>query len=352
MTAVHRRAGLAALAVTALTLAACGGSDDPAALPTAPSTGQATGQPTEAEATREVTLMLNWTPNAHHVGVFAALQEGWYEQAGIDLTVIEPADAGVEQAVATGAADLGMAQAESLLPARAAGVPVVSVATVLPVNDSSLFSLADDRITRPRDLQGTRYGGFGGALETEIISALMRCDGADPDTVEFVTLGNIDYLAGMDADQFDTAWVFSGWDALRAEQVAGVEVEQIRFADWADCIPNWFTPLFLASESTVADDPGLVEDFLAVTARGYELAVADPAQAAGLLLEQVPELDSALVEPSVAYYAPLFVGDAGTWGVQDEQTWMQFADFLTSSGVSDEEVDGASAFTNEYLPGG
>lgn len=343
-----RRAGAVALAVALLGVAACTGTDsasDDAA-------GGSTGETGAGDESRAVTLMLNWTPNAHHVGIYAAIAEGWFDEAGIDLTVIEPADAGVEQAVASGAADVGMAQAESLLPARAAGVPVVSVAAVLPVNDSSLFSLADDGITRPRDLEGTRYGGFGGALETEIISALMRCDDADPGTVEFVTLGNIDYLAGMDADQFDTAWVFSGWDALRAEQVAGVDVNEIRFADWAECIPNWYTPLFLAAESTLADDPGLVEDFLAVTARGYELAVSDPAAAAEMLLEEVPELDADLVLPSVDYYAPLFVGDSGNWGVQDEQTWTQFAEFLTSSGVSPEDVDGASAFTDEYLPSG
>ncbi len=154
----------------ALVLAACGsGSDEET---TDATTADGPGQP--------VTVMLNWTPNAHHVGIYAALANGWYADAGLDVTVVEPADAGVEQAVATGAADIGLAQAESLLPARAAGVPVVSIATVLPVNDSALFSLAADGITEPRDLEGTRYGGFGGALETEIISALMRCDGADP----------------------------------------------------------------------------------------------------------------------------------------------------------------------------
>lgn len=332
------RRGLAVVGLLALSLAAgaCGSDDSPAQAPQA----------------RDVTLMLNWTPNAHHVGIYAALASGWYAEAGIDLTVIEPADAGVETAVSSGAADIGMAQAESLLPARAAGIPVVSVATVLPVNDSSLLSLAEDEIARPGDLEGTRYGGFGGALETEIISALMECDGADPALVEFVTLGNIDYLAGMEADQFDTAWVFSGWDALRAEVVEGVEVRQIRFAEWEECIPNWYTPLFMAAESTLADDPALVQDFLAVTARGYDAAVDDPEQAARLLLEQVPELDSDLVEAAVAYYAPLFVGANGAWGVQDEATWTAFADFLTSSGVSPDPVDGASAYTNDHLPRG
>ena len=325
------RAGLATGLLAAAVLAAACGAD-------------------EQTEVRPVTLMLNWTPNAHHVGIYAALAQGWYTDAGIDLTVVEPADAGVEQAVAGGAAQIGLAQAESLLPARAAGVPVVSVATVLPVNDSALFGLASDGNDRPADLPGTRYGGFGGALETEIVSALVACDGGDPAQVELVTIGNVDYLAGLQADQFDTAWVFSGWDVLRAEQVEGVDTAEIRFADWLDCIPNWYTPLVLTLTTLAESDPDLVRDVLAVTARGYALAEEDPAQAAALMLAEVPELDPDLVRASVEYYAPRFAD--GPWGVQDEQTWVAFADFLLTAGVVDEPVDGAAAFTNEFLPGG
>jgi ABC-type nitrate/sulfonate/bicarbonate transport system substrate-binding protein len=327
-----RRQAVVGAAAVALVLAACGTPE---------------GQPEQ----RPLTLMLNWTPNAHHVGLYAARAQGWYEEAGIDLEIIEPADAGVEQAVAAGAAQIGLAQAESLLPARAAGVPVVSVATVLPVNDSALFGLAEDGLQRPRDLQGARYGGYGGALEIEIISRLVECDGGDPSRVEFVTIGNVDYLAGLRADQFDVVWVFSGWDVLRAQQVAGVPVTQIRFADWLDCIPNWYTPLVLTSQALAEEDPALVEDFLAATTRGYEMAAEQPQEAADLLLEQVGELDPDLVRAAVDYYAPRFLAQ-GAWGVQDEQTWVEFADVLATAGVLDEPVDASTAFTNEFLPGG
>ena len=345
----YRGLGLLVLAVVSvLGLAACSSSsaDD----------GPEDSQP--------VTLMLNWTPNAHHVGIYVAEAKGWYDKAGIDLTVIEPAQSGVEQAVASGAAQLGMAQAESLLPARAAGVPVVSVATVLPVNDSSLFALASDGIDRPKDLEGKRYGGFGGALETEIISRLVTCDGGDPGLVDFVNLGNVDYLAGLEADQFDVAWVFSGWDALRASEIEGAEISEIRFADWLDCIPNWYTPLFLTSEGELSGDPELVRDFLAATTRGYDYAVEYPDEAASLLTEQVPELDEALVEAAVRYYAPLFRADGQQWGTQESDTWKRFADFLADAGMLQTESDQTgqtptdteadfveSAYSNDYLPG-
>lgn len=299
---------------------------------------------------RSVTLMLNWTPNAQHAGIYAAQALGYYEDAGIDLTIVEPADTGVEPVVAQGDADFGIAQAESLLPARAAGVPVVSIATLLPHNDSSLMTLADSGITRPRDLEGRTYGGYGGALETELVKRLVECDGGDPEQVDFVEVGNVDYLTGMQRGRFDFAWVFNGWDALAAEEVDGVDVATIAFIDHLDCIPDWYTPLLLTSESTIEHDPELVRDFLAATARGYQVAVDDPQQAADLLLDAVPELDRDLVEASTAYHASRFMEPGQGWGHQEARVWSDFGDFLVDAGLLDESEDTDAAFTDDFLP--
>lgn len=299
---------------------------------------------------RHVTLMLNWTPNAQHAGIYAAQALGYYEDAGIDLTIVEPADTGVEPVVAQGDGDFGLAQAESLLPARAAGVPVVSIAALLPHNDSSLMALADSGIRRPRDLEGRTYGGYGGALETELVKRLVECDGGDPDQVDFVEVGNVDYLTGMQRGRFDFAWVFNGWDALAAEEVDGVDVTTIPFIDHLDCIPDWYTPLVLTSESMIQDDPELVRDFLAATARGYQVAVDDPQRAADLLLDAVPELDRDLVEASTAYHASRFIEPGQGWGHQEAQVWSDFGAFLVDAGLLDEPVDTDAAFTDDFLP--
>src|SRR5687767_3748753 len=57
-----------------------------------------------------VTLMLNWTPNNHHAGIYIAQEQGWYREAGIDLTIVEPSQAGADAVVATGGADFGISQ--------------------------------------------------------------------------------------------------------------------------------------------------------------------------------------------------------------------------------------------------
>ncbi len=296
-----------------------------------------------------VTLMLNWTPNNHHAGIYVALANGWYKDVGIDLKIVEPAAAGADQVVGAGAADFGISQAESLIPARANGVPVVSIATILPYNDSSLMSLASDGITRPRDFEGKIYGGYGGPLETELIDRLVKCDGGDPSKVKFVEVGNIDYLAGLEQNRFDFVWVFEGWDALRAREVVHKQISTIKFVDQLDCIPDWYTPIFIASEATVRDRPELVQKFLSATARGYRRAIADPNEAADDLLKAVPELDEALVRASASYYAPLYAAKGQPWGMQKPEIWKNFVAFLREAGLIDKDIDPNAAFTNRFL---
>jgi ABC-type nitrate/sulfonate/bicarbonate transport system substrate-binding protein len=337
----HRtRTALAALVATTLAIAACGGDD---------AGGGAAG---DGDERREVTLMLNWTPNNHHAGIYVAQEQGLYRDAGLDVTIVEPASTGADQAVGTGRAEFGISQAESLLPARAAGVPVVSVATLLPTNDSSLMSLADAGIERPRDLEGKTYGGFGGALETELISTLVECDGGDPDEVTFVEVGNVDYLTGLEQGRFDFVWVFEGWDVLRASEVEGADVTSITFLDHEECIPNWYTPVIITNEELLEGDPELVEAFLEATAEGYRVARDDPDAAADALLAGAPELDEQLVRASADYHAERYADPGQVWGVQERTTWERFEGFIRQAGLVEDEVDVRAAFTNEHLPGG
>lgn len=318
-----------AAAIAALLLAACGGGDE----------------------LRPATLMLNWTPNTHHAGIYAARAQGWYEDAGIDLSIVEPAAAGAAAVVAAGSAEFGVSQAESLLPARLAGADAVSIATLLPHNDSSLMALAGEGVARPRDLEGKTYGGYGGSLERELIDTLVACDGGDPARVEFVEVGNIDYLAGMDQDRFDFVWVFEGWDALRAREIEGRALDSLAFVDYGHCIPDWYTPILIAGGALIGDDPELVRDFLDATTRGYEYAIANPDEAARMLLAAAPELDRELVIASARYHAVRYREEGRPWGVQRRSVWVRFEEFLRASGLTDAPADVDAAFTNDFLPG-
>jgi ABC-type nitrate/sulfonate/bicarbonate transport system substrate-binding protein len=331
--------GLAALATASLGLAACGDDDDGA---------RPGGSVTDG--LRPFTVVLDWTPNTNHAGMYLALAEGWYEEAGLDVRFVEPGEAGSLQVLAAGRAEVAVSVQEELLPARAAGVPVRSVAAIIESNTSSLVSLASDGIEAPADLAGRRYGGFGGQLEAALLAELMRCDGADPDDLELVDVGEADYRIGLERDQYDVVWIFDGWDGIRLSEIEGVETSAIRFADHTDCIPDWYTPLLATSEDVEADRADDLAAFLDATSRGYQQAMADPAAAADALLAETDGLDPELVAASAAFLADRYAADPAAWGRQRDEIWVEFASFLEDAGLLEGDLDVDAAWTNEHLP--
>ncbi len=298
----------------------------------------------------DVTVILDWTPNTNHTGLYVARDNGWYAEQGLNVTIIQPGSTDAIQAVASGQAQFGVSVQESVIPAREQGIPVVSIAAVVQHNTSSLMSLASDNITRPRNMAGKTYGGFGGPLESALIGKLVSCDGADPSAVKFVEVGNVDYLVGMDRNRFDVAWIFDAWDGLRASEVEHKTINRIRLVDHVDCIPDWYTPLLVTSESMISGEPDVVRNFMAATAKGYEYAMTNPNDAAKILLNAAPELDPQLVMLSAEYLATRYVDTGRPWGLQDAAIWERFEAFLREAGLTQAPIDVTKAYTNDFLP--
>lgn len=330
---------LLVLALAALPLAACGSSS---------SDGGGSGGDQDGDL-RPFEVVLDWTPNTNHAGMYLAEANGWYEDAGLDVTFIEPGEAGSLQALAAGKADVAVSVQEELIPARAAGLPVQSIAAIIQHNTSSLVSLADDGIERPKDLEGKTYGGYGGQLEQALLEKLVSCDGGDPSEVTSVDVGEADYRIGLERNQYDAVWIFDGWDGIRLQQ-EGVDTSAIPFIDHEDCIPDWYTPLLATSEEVEAKRGDDLTAFMAATAKGYQAAMEDPGAASDALLDQADDLDPKLVEASAEYLSTRYADDPAAWGQQDASVWDGFAAFLDEAGLVEQPVEVSDAWTNEYLP--
>jgi ABC-type nitrate/sulfonate/bicarbonate transport system substrate-binding protein len=227
---------------------------------------------------------------------------------------------------------------------------VVSLATVIEHNTSSLISLTDEGITRPRDLEGKRYGSYGSDLETAIISSLVACDGGDPSLVEHTPLVSDDFRIGLTQDQFDAAWVFDTWDTLRLRDVDVMDVSTIAFRDWFDCIPDWYTPLIATTGNKISEDPDTVRAFMDTTARGYTAAMEDAPAAADAIMAAAPELDKSLVTASAQWLADKYADSPDAWGVQTASTWEEFSQWLADGDMLDGDPKVDEAWTNDFLP--
>ena len=252
-------------------------------------------------------LSLDWVPNTNHSGFYVAKEKGWYTEAGLDVEIEIPSDpAAALKQVAYGNTDAGVSFQEEVTVARANDIPVVSLAAIIQHNTSAFVSLKSSGIVRARDMEGKRYASYGLPIERPILSRLMLCDGGDVNRVEFIDTG-FDTFPALVNRNADIAWIFLGWDGVQAE-IMGVELNVIPL--YGSCVPDYYTPVLIAGETTIAKKPEKLRRFVAATSRGYEYAIAHPAEAAEILLRASPETEAELAERSQAWLSPRYKDDA------------------------------------------
>ncbi|MCL2679395.1 MAG: ABC transporter substrate-binding protein [Dehalococcoidia bacterium] len=297
----------------------------------------------------KVTLMLDWVPNTNHAGIFAAQANGYFRDAGLEVKIIQPGEVYPEAAVAGGAADFGISFQEQVTMARADGASLVSIAAVLQHNTSGFASPATLGVRNPADFEGLRYGAFSSPFEEPTLRALMQAAGADYGKLNVVNIGFNDPLAMLAAGQIDLAWIFYGWQGIQAVQ-AGIALDVVMMKDYTDVISDYYTPVVIASEATIAAKPEVVRAFLTALSQGYEYAAANPEQAAAILLNAAPELDAATVRASLAWLAPYYIAGAPRWGEQKPEVWQDYIDWMAGNDIIPSAIAADKAFTNAFLP--
>lgn len=307
-----------------------------------------------ALAQHELSLALDWTPNTNHTGIYVALEQGWYEEAGIDLTILPYGSVSPNVLVSSGQADLGISGAESVYAAAAIGEPVVSIAAIMATNTAAFAVRADSDIHSPKDFAGKLYAAFGAAYESPILEALIAADGGEG-TVEEVFLD----VYGFDAilsGRADVVWIFEGWQGIQAER-EGIEVRLFNFTKGG--LPDYYTPVIVASPEGVEDNAEALSAFVQATARGYQFAIDNPEAAAEILIQgaEVGTFpDERLVYDSQAFVSQYYAAEGQAWGVQTKAMWTDYGAFLLAEGVY-QDADGnvveslpfADLFSNTLL---
>lgn len=302
---------------------------------------------TESGQLKKVTFVLDWTPNTNHTGVYAAIENGYYKDAGLEVEIIQPPEGGALSAVGTGNAQFGVDFQESLALALVAEnpIPVTAVAAIIDHNTSGMISMKDKGIDSFDKLEGKTYATWDMPSEKAIIKQVMTDAGADYYKLKMVPNPGSDALSLMQTD-VDAVWVYEGWDVMMAE-LAGLEYNYISFADQSPVF-DFYTPVIVANNDFLESDPETARAFLSATAKGYEFAVQNPSESADILLKHVPELSPELVQKSQEYLASHYMGEKEAWGFIDESRWSAFYTWMFEQGLITREL-GNQGFTNEYL---
>ena len=296
-----------------------------------------------------IRVLLDWTPNTNHTGLFTALDKGWFAAEGLTVTITQPPEDEALVLVASGKAEFGVTFQESMGPAIAKerdALPVTAVAAIISRNTSGIMSLKESGIQRPADLSNKRFASWETPLVTSVVRYITEKDGGDFNSVRMIPNFATDAFSALQTD-VEAIWIYYAWDGINAE-VSEVEINYIDLGKF-DSSLDFYTPVLVTNTAWAKANSGAVKKFLAAVSRGYNYAMEYPEEAAEIILRYAPELDRNLVIRSQNYLKTRYQGDAPRWGEIDPGRWGGFYKWMYEQGLLEINI-GAGGFTNEYLP--
>ncbi len=300
----------------------------------------------------EIVFALDWTPNTNHTGIYVALAKGWFEEAGLKVSVVQPSEDATELMVASNRAQFGISFQDTMAPSLTGDdpLPITAVAAVVQHNTSGIVSRAGEGMDHPAGMEGHTYATWDSPVEKATLRQVVEADGGDFDKVTLIPSNVTDEVTALSTKQVDSIWIFYGWAGV-ACQVAGLDIDYFAFSD-IDPVFDYYTPVIIGCNAFLEDHPEETRKFLDVVRRGYEYAVENPEEAAQILLEAVPELQSnrELVLESQKYLSARYKDDVETWGWIDPARWNAFYSWLNENDLVESPLPENAGFTNDYLP--
>lgn len=297
---------------------------------------------------KKITMVLDWTPNTNHTGIYVEQEKGYFKEAGLDVSVIQPPDNGATDLVASGGAEFGIDFQDTLAAAFSSDspLPVTAVAAILQHNTSGLISLKKKGIDSPGKLEGHSYATWDSPIEQAVLKNVVEKDGGDFSRVKLISTYVEDIVAALHAD-IESVWIYYGWDGVKCD-MEGLSTNFLPFADMNPTF-DYYSPVIIGNNDYMKKNPDTTKAFLSAVKKGYEYAAGNPSDAADILLKAVPELDEKLVQKSQEYLSKQYIADAAQWGEIDANRWNGFYQWLNENKLVDNALDENAGFTMDYL---
>ncbi|GAA5530244.1 ABC transporter substrate-binding protein [Herpetosiphon gulosus] len=327
-----------------LFLAACGGQT---ATPTAVSGND------QAKPLTKVTIAMPYVPNIQFAPFYLAKTQGYYEAEGLDVTFDYQYETDSVQRVANGSVQFGMAGGDSVLLARAQGLPIMTVVTISQRSPIVFYSKAELNIKTPADLKGKSVGipGRFGASYIGLL-ALMYSNSLQESDLNIQEIG----FAQVQALSEDKVQVASGYGNNEPIQLAeaGVKLNIIRVSDSFALTSDGL----IVSENLIKEQPTVVMSFVKATLKGMSETIADPTQAFNSSLREIPELQAAddstkalqqkVLAKTIGYWQSDLTAKYGL-GFTDQATWQATHDFLRQQNILKQDVAVGESFVNGFI---
>jgi putative hydroxymethylpyrimidine transport system substrate-binding protein len=328
---------LAAAAALSLALAACGEKKETT------TSARARGQ--------SLSVMLDWFPNADHVGIYEAIARGEFQQAGLNVHVQVPSDpASPLKLLAAGKVDVAVTYEPELLLARDHNLPLVSIAALVQQPLTAIVSVGAKHITGPAQLRGKRVGDAGIPYQHAYLTTILDHAHVPVSSVKEINVG-ANLVPAMLSGRVDaTLGAYWNYEAvqlgLMGKRPNVIHMNQVG-------VPNYDELVLAVRTSTLNAHADELRRFVQALARGYQAVRSNPQAAVDDLVRQNPGLDRSLQRASVRATLPAFFPSGGThpWGWQDQAQWNAYGEWMLSQHLISNPSAVADASTNQLLAG-
>lgn len=303
----------------------------------------------------QVKVAMDWYPNPDHAGFLVAEKNGYFEDAGLDVSLDSPTDPSMPiKLVAAGQADLALSYEPEVLLARQQGLDVVSVAAVIDRPLTSMIWLKKSKIKRVRDLKGKTISTAGIPYQDAYLKAILQRAGLAEDDVKKVGVGQgllPSIISGRAKATLGPFWNIEGVELKMSGQNPVINpVDKLG-------VPPYSEMVLVAKGSRLEEDPDPLRLFIAALARGTGHAVSHPNEATQTVLAANDALKPKVTAAQIKATLPLLgqQGDAEQpydrpYGFQDPERWQTFIDWMIAQEVLDGPVRAVDVLNNELLP--
>lgn len=336
-------AAVMAAAMLALGMAGCGSANNSNSENNETATTAASAEKTK------VTFVLDWTPNTNHTGLYVAQEKGYFDEAGLEVEIVQPPEDGAEALVGTGKAQFCMTFQDTMLPTVVGDtkMPIEAVAAVLQHNTSGIISRKGEGIDTPKGLEGKKYATWDLPIEKATLKQVIEDDGGDFDKVELIPSTVTDEASALQSKSVDAIWVYYGWAGI-ATKLKNVDTDYFYFKD-INPVFDYYTPVIAGNTDWMSENPDKTKAFLTALKKGYEYSIENIDDAADILVKAAPELDKELVLESQKYMADQYKAEVEQWGYIDAARWNAFYNWINEKKLLEVEIPENTGFTNEYL---
>ncbi|UUZ78945.1 ABC transporter substrate-binding protein [Paenibacillus sp. P26] len=333
----HSYTAVSLLLLAAGLLSGCGQSAKPAASGAGDKAASAEKRPVA------VTQVTNWFAQPEHGGNYAALMKGFYNDAGLDMT-IQSGGPGISatQIVASGKAQFGMGQADEILFARQNGIPLVAVMAIFQKNPQGIMVHKEQPIKSMADLNGHKVYVGSGVAYWEYLKKAYKLDKAE----ELKYTGQLTNFVN-DPTTATQSYITSEPYTMKKQ---GVEVNVLLNADFGY---NPYANLMYTTESFLKEHPDTVKAFVEATVKGWNYYKDNYKEVNAFIKEKNPDTPLEQMEYSATALQPLVFGeDAATQGVgyMTKERWETLNKQLTEIGPLKSAQDVSKVFTTDFLP--